>query len=69
MRELIEFSYEHGMKAHMITFSDIEDIQNIIDLLENGKTSLRNIYRKRKELGVTGPRYCINSIINIHMFY
>ncbi|KAJ5360454.1 hypothetical protein N7517_009645 [Penicillium concentricum] len=41
MREPIEFSYEHGIKAHMTTFNDIGDIQKIIDLLENGKTAGR----------------------------
>lgn len=41
MREPIEFSYEHGIKAHMTTFNDIGDIQNIIDLLESGKTAGR----------------------------
>lgn len=41
MREPIEFSYEHGIKAHMTTFNDIGDIQKIIDLLESGKTAGR----------------------------
>ncbi|KAK4869548.1 hypothetical protein LT330_005930 [Penicillium expansum] len=41
MREPIEFSHKHGIKAHMTTFNDIEDIQKIIDLLENGKTAGR----------------------------
>ncbi|KAJ5515005.1 hypothetical protein N7463_004557 [Penicillium fimorum] len=41
MREPIEFSYKHGIKAHLTTFNDIGDIQKIIDLLENGKTAGR----------------------------
>ncbi|KAJ5339169.1 hypothetical protein N7452_005897 [Penicillium brevicompactum] len=41
MREPIEFSHEHGIKAHMTTFDDLGDIQKIIDLMEDGKTAGR----------------------------
>ncbi|KAJ5753583.1 uncharacterized protein N7511_007736 [Penicillium nucicola] len=41
MREPIEFSHRHGIKAHMTTFNDIADIQKMIDLMENGKTAGR----------------------------
>ena len=41
MREPIEFSHQHGIKAHMTTFDRITDIQEIIDLMENAKTAGR----------------------------
>lgn len=41
MREPIEFSYKHGVKAHLTTFDNIMDIQNMIKLMEDGKTAGR----------------------------
>ncbi|KAJ5698171.1 hypothetical protein N7462_000176 [Penicillium macrosclerotiorum] len=41
MREPIEFSHKHGIKVHLTTVDKIEDIQQIIDLMEGGKTAGR----------------------------
>lgn len=41
MREPIEFSHKHGIKAHLTTFNDIMDIHTMIKLMQDGKTAGR----------------------------
>ncbi|KAL1619750.1 hypothetical protein SLS56_009951 [Neofusicoccum ribis] len=41
MPEVIEFSHKHGIKSHVTTYPDINDINNMIELLENGHTAGR----------------------------
>ena len=36
MREPIEFSHKHGIKAHITTFNDIGDIHKVIEAMEGG---------------------------------
>ncbi|KAH7207730.1 chaperonin 10-like protein [Fusarium oxysporum] len=41
MPEAIEFSYKHGIKAHITSFKDLNDINKVIDLLKSGKAAGR----------------------------
>lgn len=41
MREPIEFSHKHGIKAHLTTFSDIMDIHKVIESMEAGTSAGR----------------------------
>lgn len=41
MREPIEFSYKHGIKAHVTTFTDIMDIHQVIESMESGTNAGR----------------------------
>ncbi|GME50681.1 chaperonin 10-like protein [Neofusicoccum parvum] len=41
MPEVIEFSHKHGIKPHVTTCPDINDINNMIELMENGHTAGR----------------------------
>ncbi|KAL4897835.1 GroES-like protein [Aspergillus ambiguus] len=41
MREPIEFSHTHGIKPHLTTLNNLEDIHSIIEKMENGKDAGR----------------------------
>lgn len=41
MPEAIHFSHEHGIKSHVTVYKDINDIMEMIDLMEAGKTAGR----------------------------
>ncbi|KAI1046854.1 hypothetical protein LB505_009714 [Fusarium chuoi] len=41
MPEAIEFSYKHGVKAHITSFKDLNEISKVIDLLKSGKAAGR----------------------------
>ncbi|KAL2826255.1 chaperonin 10-like protein [Aspergillus cavernicola] len=41
MREPIEFSHQHGIKPHLTTFCNLDDIHTMIELMESGKTAGR----------------------------
>ncbi|KAH7127305.1 hypothetical protein EDB81DRAFT_697483 [Dactylonectria macrodidyma] len=41
MPEAIEFSHKHGIKAHITTFTSLNDIHKVIDLMQSGKSSGR----------------------------
>jgi D-arabinose 1-dehydrogenase-like Zn-dependent alcohol dehydrogenase len=41
MPEAIEFSHKHNIKSHITTYNSIHDINNLIDVMESGKTAGR----------------------------
>ncbi|KPM43010.1 hypothetical protein AK830_g3530 [Neonectria ditissima] len=41
MAEAINFSHEHGIKAHITTFNDIHDIHKLVELMNSGKSAGR----------------------------
>ncbi|KAJ5378263.1 Polyketide synthase enoylreductase [Penicillium cataractarum] len=41
MREPIQFSHKHGIKAHVTTFTDIMDIHQVIESMESGANAGR----------------------------
>lgn len=41
MKEPIQFSHKHGIKAHVNAFHSIQDIHKIIDSMEEGKSAGR----------------------------
>lgn len=41
MAEPIEFSHKHGIKPHLTTFTSLDDIHSIIDMMQSGKSTGR----------------------------
>lgn len=37
MREPIEFSHRHGIRPHLTTFTNLDDINSIINMMKGGK--------------------------------